>query len=137
MPGFEDAWAAVAASRDCEAVSPELKPLLRDVYSSILSSPPDLIELQKGLEQLLGFLAGPGRTNANCWATDLFFMLCKGWERDWTEQELPEGFHDVLSLMGDALHDTVQSPKFASDYGCLPEQLLERVRKLRIDDVHA
>ena len=137
MSGFEEPWSAVAGSRDWEAVSPELKPLLRSVYASILSSPPDLIELKKGLEQLLGFLAGQGRTNANCWAADMFFMLSEGWECDWTEQELPEDFHHVLSLMGEALHDTVQSPNIASNFDCLPEQLLERVRKLRIDDVHS
>ncbi|MGH9865387.1 MAG: hypothetical protein ACRD4H_08250, partial [Candidatus Acidiferrales bacterium] len=67
--------------------------------------------------------------NANCWAVDLFFLLSERWERDWAEQRLPEDFHDVLALMGHALHDTVQAPDIARNFGCLPEQLLERVRK--------
>jgi hypothetical protein len=50
--------------------------------------------------------------------------------KDWGEQNLPESFHDVLAMMGEALHDTVQAPETAENFGCLPEQLLERVRHL-------
>jgi len=32
--------------------------------------------------------------------------------------------------MGQALHDTVKTPKIAENFDCLPEQLLERVRRL-------
>jgi hypothetical protein len=131
MPGFEDAWFAVSSPRDGEPVSPELRPLLRRVYLSVLGTPPDLMELKKGLEELLGFLAGAGRTNANCWAADLFFGSSEGWERDWTEQDLPEAFHDVLAMMGEALHDTVRSPDIAQNFDCLPEQLLVRVSQLQ------
>ena len=133
MPGFEDAWCAIKGSRDGEPVSPELRPLLSVVYSAVLSTPANLVELKASLEQLLEFLAKNGRTNANCWATDMFFCLSEGWERDWTEQNLPEDFHDVLALMGEALHDTVQSPEIASNFDCLPEQLLSRVRNLPAD----
>jgi hypothetical protein len=131
MRGFDEAWSAVAKSEDWETVSPELRPLLQNVYLTVLSTPPDTISLKKSIEELLEFLAGPGRTNANCWAADMFFMMSEGWERDWTEQNLPEELHDVLSLMGDALHDTVQAPEVASNFGCLPEQLLDRVRNFR------
>jgi hypothetical protein len=80
---------------------------------------------------LLEYLSGRGRTNANCWAVDMFFCLSEGWERNWTEQDLPDDFHDVLALMGQALHDAVRAPKIAENFDCLPEQLLERVRRLR------
>ena len=130
MPGFEDAWSAVNKSWAGESVSPELRPLLRAVYSSILLAPTDLVSLKRSLEQLLEFLGSKGRTNANCWATDMFFGLCEGWEHDWTAQNLPDDFHDLLSLMGQALHDTVKSPNIASNFDCLPEQLLTRVRSL-------
>jgi len=96
-----------------------------------MSSPADLVSLKNNLEKLLAFLQQEGRTNANCWATDMFFMLSEGWEHDWAEQNLPDDFHDVLSLMGQALHDTVRSPEIASNFDCLPEQLLSRVRCLR------
>ncbi len=79
------------------------------------------------------FLAGEGRTNANCWAVDLFFGLTQGWEHDWADQGLPENFHDVFSMMGEALHDTVRAPDVAQNFDCLPEQLLDRVKRLRID----
>jgi len=132
MPGFDQAWAAVAARREGESVSAALRPLLEKVYLDILSSPTDLAALKKSLEELLEFLSGRGRTNANCWAVDLFFCRSDGWERDWTDQNLPDGFHDVLAKMGEALHDTVRSPAVAKNFDCLPEQLLEEVKNLRI-----
>jgi hypothetical protein len=61
----------------------------------------------------------------------MFFCLSEGWEKDWTEQNLPEEFHDVLSLMGQALHDTVRTPKIAANFDCLPEQLLARVQSIK------
>jgi hypothetical protein len=137
MSGFEDAWLAVAKSNDREAVSPKLEPLLRTIYSSILATPPTLAALKIGLEELFVFLANEGRTNANCWAADMFFCLSEGWERDWTEQPLPDDFHDVLALMGQALHDTARSPKIARNFDCLPEQLLERVKKLRVETLRS
>ena len=130
MSSFDEAWAAIAGDRNGQSVSPGLRPRLGAVYVESLSDPLDPIRLKKSLEVLLEFLSGEGRTNANCWAVDLFFALGQGWERDWAEQGLPEGFHDVLALMGEALHDTVQTPEVAENFGCLPEQLLERVRRL-------
>jgi hypothetical protein len=130
MTGFNDAWAAVDHPKDGEPVSPELQPLLRRVYSDVLAAPANLLSLKESLTAMLEYLSGEGRTNANCWAVDLFFCLSKGWERDWTEQELPDDFHDVLALMGQALHDTVRTPKIAENFDCLPEQLLDRVRRL-------
>jgi hypothetical protein len=131
MAGFDDAWAAVAHPRDGEAVSPELQPLLRRVYADVLATPADLSALQESLAALLEYLNGRGRTNSNCWAVDMFFCLSEGWERDWTEQVLQDDFHEVLALMGEALHDTVRTPKIAENFDCLPEQLLDRVRRLR------
>lgn len=132
MAGFDDAWIAVAGVRDGESVSPELQPLLRQVYVDVLAQPMDLVALRTSLAALLEYLSGQGRTNANCWAVDLFFMSCEGWESDWTERDLPEDFHDVLSRMGDSLHDTIKSPKIAENFDCLPEQLLGRVRLLKV-----
>ena len=130
MASFNDAWAAVDHPKDGEPVSPELQPLLRRVYSEVLAAPADLYALKESLTDLLEYLSGQGRTNANCWAVDMFFCLSEGWERDWTEQPLPDDFHDLLALMGQALHDTVRTPKIADNFDCLPEQLLDRVRRL-------
>lgn len=130
MSGFDEAWLAVAAAHNGESVSPGLCPLLQAVYDQSLARPLDSVRLKKGLEDLLVFLSGDGRSNANCWAVDLFFAHSQGWERDWAEQNLPESFHDVLAMMGEALHDTVHAPEIAKNFGCLPEQLLERVRQL-------
>jgi len=130
MADFDTAWAAVNHAKDGEVVSSDLRPLLEKVYSSVLVAPMNLQVLKDSLTGLLEYLNGVGRTNANCWAVDLFFCSSEGWERDWTEQNLPDDFHDVLSLMGQALHDTVKTPKIAENFDCLPEQLLERVRRL-------
>lgn len=128
MSGFDEAWTVVAVSRDGETVSPRLRPLLQSVYRDCVSEPLSLASLKSSLEHLLEFLSGDGRTNANCWAADLFFANCQGWERDWADRDLPECLHDVLAMMGEALHDTVKDPSVAANFGCLPEQLLERLR---------
>ena len=132
MADFDAAWAAVNHARDGELVSSELRPLLQSVYAAVLAMPTDLHALKRSLSRLLEYLNGVGRTNANCWAADLFFCDSEGWERDWTEQNLPDDFHDVLSLMGQALHDSVRTPTIAENFDCLPEQLLERVRRLNV-----
>jgi len=75
-------------------------PLLEAVYHQSLVHPLDSLKLKKSLKNLLVFLSGEGRSNANCWAVDLFFAHSEGWERDWVEQNLPEEFHDVLAMMG-------------------------------------
>jgi hypothetical protein len=130
MAGFDQAWLAVSGSRNGEAVSSRLRPLLQAVYRQVLAEPIDLALLKQSLVGLLTFVGGEGRSNANCWATDLFFARCENWESDWAERNLPDGFHDVLAMMSEALHDTVQAPEIAQNFGCLPEQLLERVRSL-------
>lgn len=132
MPGFEDAWAAVAAPHNGEPVTPELKPLLRRLYDAVLTSPVNRRELKASLIQVFEYLSGAGRTNPNCWAVDLFFCTSDGWERDWTDQELPDDFHELMSLTGQALHDSVKSPEIAGNFDCLPEQLLERARRLTV-----
>jgi hypothetical protein len=132
MAGFDDAWNSAAQSIDGETVSSELRPLLRQVYFDVLAQPPNSPALKASLSGLLEYLRTKGRTNANCWAVDLFFCLSEGWEQEWTEQNLPEEFHDVLSLMGQALHDTVKNPTIAENFDCLPEQLLARVQSIKI-----
>jgi len=129
MPGFDIAWAAVAVSRDGEPVSPRLRPLLQSVYSDCLLEPLEPVRLKGSLERLLNFLSGDGRTNANCSAVDLFFANCQGWERDWTDRDMPEHLHDVMAMMGEALHDAVKDPALAANLGCLPEQLLDRLKR--------
>jgi hypothetical protein len=130
MVSFHQAWLAVSSPRNGEPVSDRLRPLLEAVYQQVLAEPVDLATLKQSLVELLTFLSREGRSNANCWATDLFFARDQGWEKDWGEQNLPDNFHDVLAMMGEALHDTVQAPEIAENFGCLPEQLLERVRHL-------
>jgi hypothetical protein len=117
-------------AREGEAVSSRLRPLLQSVYSEAISEPLRLTTLKHSLENLLKFLASEGRTNANCWAVDLFIGVSKGWEKDWAGQGLPEDFHELFVKMGEALHDTIKNPEIARQYECLPEQLLELAGEL-------
>ena len=78
MAGFEDAWAAVAGPYFGERVSLELRPLLQEVYSGVISRPASLPGLEQSLLALLHYINTVGRTNANCWAVDSFFGLSEG-----------------------------------------------------------
>ncbi len=75
MAGFERAWLVVSEPRNGEAVSSDLKPLLRQVYVDFQESPISLSPLKTDLVALLEYLNKEGRTNANCWAVDLFLLL--------------------------------------------------------------
>ena len=132
MASFEEAWVAVAVARDDEIVSSELREFVRGVYSDLQPEAVDLAALRKDLLSLLEFLSGEGRTNANCWAVDLFFGICRYWERDWGDHDLPEKLHDVLAKMGEALHDTVRDAQIAENFGCLPEQLLRELESFEL-----
>ena len=121
-----------ATTIEGEEVSPHLPPLLAAVYTEVVSPEPDLGALQRALEALLVFLSSSaGRTNANCVAADHFFMLNDRWERDW--EHLPDQFQDILGMLGDALHDTVSAPEVAENFDNTPEQLLRRLRQIRIN----
>jgi len=85
----------------------------------------DLRELKPALESLLSFLSAEGRTDANCCATDAFFSAVEG---QWLE--LPDEYRKLLSDLGGVLHDAVHAPHIASTFECLPEQLLDRVRRI-------
>jgi hypothetical protein len=65
-----------------------------------------------------------GRTNANCCAVDSFLLLDGDWGVRWVE--LPPEFVEVFALMAEALHDTVSAPDVAENFGCTPEQILEK-----------
>ena len=79
----------VLAHVDGEAVSAHLPPLLAAVYVEVLRPRPDLPALKTALRALLDFLALPaGRTNANCYAADAFFLHNDRWAGDW--EHLPD-----------------------------------------------
>ena len=129
MEDFEQVWSSVAKLRGGEAVSPGLKPKLLRVHNDATAIPVNLAALKNSLVKLLEYLSTEGRTSANCWATDLF-LSSDALEHCWSDQDLPEDFHNLLAMMGEALHDTVSSPHIAENFGCLPEQLLEEAERL-------
>jgi hypothetical protein len=122
---FEELYRAAVRFRHA---SPQLKPLLRHVYNAAIKRPMQLWELKNALESLLSFLASEGgRTDANCCTTDAFFSAA---ENDGAWSDVPPDYRSVLDDLGGVLHDTVHAPQIAAHFQCLPEQLLDRVRKI-------
>ncbi len=114
---------------DGESVSPRLGELLERFYLQANHRPARLGSLKSSLIDLMSFLATPeGRTNANCCAVDSFVLIGDHWEQPW--DDLPAEYTEVLSLMSEALHDTVSAPEVARNFGCTPEQILEVARQL-------
>lgn len=124
MIEFDGVWKAAVRFR---RVGRELEPLVRDVYAAIGCS--DAAALRDALERLLAFLASEsGRTDPNCATTDYFFALT---EQQWMPL-VPEAFRAILDDMSGTLHDTIYAPKIATTFESTPEQLLERVRAVRL-----
>ena len=88
--------------------------------------PLDQPALQYALDQLLAFLVSAGgRTDANCCAIDRFFANFDG---RWSH--LPPVLASVFEDLSGTLHDTVYAPQIAAHFESLPEQLLNRLRKI-------
>ena len=118
---FEEIWAQYGRPED---TSPELEPLVRELYESLVALRFDADRTRASTERLLTFLASPrGRTDGNCTAVDHFLKL-----GDFERPELPSPLRDVLTDMASALHDTVSSPETAADFESTPERLLARLR---------
>lgn len=99
-------------------VSRELEALVLDVYANLGDPAP--------LERLLVFLASiEGRTDANCDTVHHFFAAT---EAEWSA--LPEPYRTILDDMSGTLHETIYRPDIARTFESLPEQLLERVRRI-------
>jgi hypothetical protein len=127
MDTFEQTWDRVTKLNSGEAVSPELRPLVLHVYERVCEQPPQFQEIKVCLENLLHYLTTKsGRTSSNCIATDLFFTIAN-FDVDW--DLFPEILTDVIGDIGGALHDTISAPEIARNFGGLPEQLLERIKR--------
>jgi hypothetical protein len=111
--------------RNGEPVSPLIRPMLEVVYERLLSNAPNG-EVSAALRSVLSFLSSPeGRTNANCWAVDLFFLVGQDWTCDW--DHLDEELQDMIADMAGALHDSVDAPNIAENFESTPEQLVRRL----------
>ena len=120
---FDALWKAAVRFR---RVSHDLKTLVFNVVAEAERDPVQADELRLSLDQLLTFLASArGRTDANCCAVDRFFSQFEGtWSR------LPSHLASLLDDMSGVLHDAIYAPQIAAHFEALPEQLLDRLRKL-------
>src|SRR5688572_20619437 len=120
MTEFEALWKAAVRFRHA---SRELESLLREVHASF----DDPAALTRTLDALLTFLASAaGRTDANC-STTYYFMPAT--EEEW--RSTPEPLRAIPDDMSATLHDSIHAPNIARTFEATPEQLLERVRKVR------
>jgi hypothetical protein len=118
LPSFEELWRLSARYR---RVSRELEPLLRELHAAF----PDARATRETLERLLQFLAGAGRTDANCTTTYYFATATEPlWEH--LEGEL----RAILDDMSGTLQDSIHAANIARTFEATPEQLLERLRKV-------
>lgn len=115
---FEELWKVAVRYRH---VSRELEPLLRALHDSFSEAG----ATQEALEHLLAFLAGPGRTDANCTTT---YYFTSNTEPLW--QHLPPGLRAILDDMSGTLQDSIHAENIARTFEATPEQLLDRVKKI-------
>ncbi|HUU17627.1 MAG TPA: hypothetical protein VMW72_10795 [Sedimentisphaerales bacterium] len=109
----------------------ELNNLLESIQTEICKNPADIQKIKLKLEKLLVYLCSPnGRIDENCKFVDNYFCFQKNWPE--YIKHLPEELYAILCDIGGTLHDTVEDPKIASNFESLPEQLLDRVRKLTV-----
>ncbi len=115
---FDAVWKSSVRFR---RASRELEPMLRRLYEAFGDSQ----ETRRALDELLTFLAGAGRTDANCETTHYFTNAT---EAMWTA--LPEELRGILDDMSGTLHDSIHAESIARTFEATPEQLLERLRRL-------
>jgi hypothetical protein len=123
-------WGKRPATASVKITSPELQKLIAVVRGCLIEQPTDLIRLNLSLENLLYFLTTPtGRTKDNCAETDLYFSLHAANGFDW--EHLPESYRLILDDLSGQLHDAIDSPAIAANFDSTPEQLLDRILKLK------
>ena len=121
MAGFDELWRAAVRFR---RASRALEPLLREVHADLERA--DLSTLRASLERLQTFLASAeGRTDANCSTVFNFFDASEPLWRN-----LRDDFRGICDDMSGTLHDAIYAPDIARTFEALPEQLLERVRRI-------
>ena len=119
MTTFDDRYKQATGFR---RVAPELRPLVAALDTAIIAR--DVAAVRSSLVALLELLASPrGRTDANCCVVDAFFAGVDA-------SALPDDVRAVVSDLSGALHDAIYAPHIAANFECLPEQLLERARRL-------
>jgi hypothetical protein len=125
---FEEAFANVSALGEAagrEPVSPALELLLHRLYDALEAAHVSAAAVKAATVAVLRYLTTPeGRTDANCWAVNMFMI--EDWGPDDREILIGNELHDVLADMGGALHDTIEYPQIAENFCSTPEQLLQR-----------
>ena len=106
-----------------------LEAYVRAAHQALTGRRLDLAALRTALADLLEFLSGPGRTEANCRTVDAFFCLLTA-EHVEILDRVPPGWQDLVDDLGLDLAATFEDPERADRAGASPEKLLERLRAL-------
>ena len=113
--------------------SPELMKLIEEVHNCLIERPANLSSLKVALEDLFDYLTTQdGRTEDNCKEADLYFCLHDDNGFNW--DHLPEDYKLIIDDIGGQLHDSIKNPEISENFKSSPEQLLKRIRNLKIKD---
>jgi hypothetical protein len=102
---------------------------VREAHAVLTARRIDLVALRSALTDLLEYLSGEGRTEANCRTVDAFFCLLTAEHADLLDR-LPGGWQELVDDVGLDLAATFEDPERADRAGASPERLLERLRAL-------
>ena len=106
--------------------------LVEQVQSAVTADTVDLRRVVQALSSLLQHLCTPeGRTDGNCRFVDSFFNQ----HDEWANCKLPDVLHDIFADMSGALHDARSAPDIAQNFDSTPEQLLERLNGISIEQL--
>lgn len=98
---------------------------LKEVVTAIQFSRVDFISVTEAIMIWLN----ENNTNENCRLIDIFVSTEIDLEN---RRRLPEEVQSLMFDMGGALHDTHTDPEVARNFESTPEQLLERVRAMKL-----
>lgn len=117
--------------RDIVNTTETLEKLVHEVYINIISKPINLYLIKTALINLMTCLTVPeGHADSNCRRVDSFFCIRYDWETD--IDHLPDNFIEIIEDIGGALHDSVSSPETAKKFQSTPQQLLERIKAIKL-----
>jgi hypothetical protein len=122
------------------ALPADLNAALRAFYAEWTRLPPEFLALREAMMRLFALLAAPEhRTDAACRYVSAYVNFCLDdeyspfAERGDDEIELiPSEVRDMILDIGDNLNKAITKPAIAEDFDATPEQILARVRALRV-----
>lgn len=87
--------------------------------------------LAKAMLEVVGYLDGPGASDAHCRSVAIYFIVAKNAGLD--RGHLPADLAAIMNDLAGAMHDAISSPQSASNFQATPAQLVARIQSLLTD----